>query len=100
MYKMEISVFSCDLLFTIPGRGLIATGSLLNGNIDIGWWIKFEENENHPQISRKIKAIEASIRFKDVGKIGLLLETKDKFDIEVIKNYNIQNELAYITENS
>ncbi|MFN8356628.1 MAG: hypothetical protein U0Y10_19395 [Spirosomataceae bacterium] len=92
---MESSTFRCDLFFTITGRGLVVTGEIIEGNVKAGDWFMLNETLNHRQICKRIIGI-GFTKSNKIGTIGLMLETKDNLEMEELKSFTIENELAKI----
>lgn len=83
--------------FFITNRGIVLAGEILEGEISIGDFIKFEVNGKYRL--RKIKGIEGISRaHPDKPNTGLLIECIDPSEIEELKAWKPKKVLAEIGE--
>jgi translation elongation factor EF-Tu-like GTPase len=73
--------------FKISGRGIVLAGTILEGVINLGDFIRFDFDGQI--IDRKITGIDAAMRTKEgKPKAGILIECNNELEIDDLRNWN------------
>ena len=73
--------------FSIAGRGIVFVGTVLQGSISLGDFIRFSFNKT--TFTKRVIGIDSEMRVpENIPKTGIVLECEDKKEIEKLRNWN------------
>lgn len=73
--------------FKVVGRGIVFAGAILEGEINLGDFIRFDFNGR--TIDRRITGIDVAMRASENKPVaGILIDCKNDFEIDDLRNWN------------
>ncbi|MBK9254985.1 MAG: hypothetical protein IPM42_05810 [Saprospiraceae bacterium] len=79
------STYQINDTFKITGRGIVFAGNISKGLVSIGDWIEFYINGIN--FKRMINGIEGIRSLKEENNCGLIIQTNNEEEIEMLRNW-------------